>query len=361
MTVTRSAKKLDPTKARTLQDAYDNATPVPQITVLNGSPLTVDLGSGVGDVLAVRDSSGDDILRVADGQIDFGQSARRIQSMQQPDTTGRFGTELWPDDFSITTATGQGAAFFSDAARVITLNIPGGGGLGNDTAPAGINFVHTVSFDDPGFVFASQLLINAAVRVRARANVGPLYLFLDQYTTFADGGAFICTQHNTIRAQPRWGPNINGGSIVQTSAELYFAAATVDATVGSASITTLNYFAPKNPTLTAGGTIGTFNVMDIPAITTPTTIRGINSAMSNGTFIRHVGTAPVELGGALRLAAGAGAADWEITHLAANLATLATGDSLRISTGSLLFGSSGTVALSSSVANRFKVVPRLRP
>ena len=114
----------------------------------------------------------------------------------------------------------------------------------------------------------------------------------------------------------------------------------------------MNYFAPKNPTLTAGGTIGTFNVMDIPAITTPTTIRGINSAMSNGTFIRHVGTAPVELGGALRLAAGAGAADWEITHLAANLATLATGDSLRISTGSLLFGSSGTVALSSSVANR---------
>lgn len=157
-------------------------------------------------------------------------------------------------------------------------------------------------FEDTGFLFAAQLLINAAVRVECATNtVGPLYLFLDQYNTYADGGSRTCSQHNAMRAQPSWGPNINGGSITQTSCEHYLASATVDATVGSASVTTMNYFAPKSPTLSAGGTIGTLNVMDIPNISGPTTIRGINSAMSNGTFINHTGTAPAIFGGEVEM------------------------------------------------------------
>ena len=96
-----------------------------------------------------------------------------------------------------------------------------------------------------------------------------------------------------MRAQPRWGPNVNGGSITQTTAELFFAAVIVDATVGSATITTVNYFAPKAPVLTAGGTVGTLNVMEIPNIPAAgiTTLRGINSAMASGTFINHTGVA----------------------------------------------------------------------
>lgn len=258
--------------------------------------------TGVGDIFAVRTAAGNDVIRIDDTGIDFGLNGRRIQRMEQPDSTGRIGTELWPDDYTVTTATGNSAAFFTQASRTITLNIPGGGGVGNDTAPGGMNFSHTVRFEDTGFLFAAQLLINAAVQVEcATPTVGPLYLFLDQYRTYADTVAATCTQHNTIRAQPRWGANINGGSITQTSAELYFASATVDATVGSASVTTLSYFAPKNPTLTAGGTIGTLNVMDIPNISGPTTIRGINSAMANGFFIFHTGLAPSFHAGEFRI------------------------------------------------------------
>jgi len=67
--------------------------------------------------------------------------------------------------------------------------------------------------------------------------------------------------------------------------------------VGSASITTASIFAVKAVTLTAGGTIGTFNGIDIANISGPTTIRGINSAMNNGTFINHTGTAGSIFGG----------------------------------------------------------------
>lgn len=200
--------------------------------------------------------------------------------------------EIYPDDFSITTATGTNMVFYTDTSRTITLNIPAGGGLGNDTAPGFCSFNHVARFEDTGFLFASQLLVNAAVQVECATNtVGPLYLFLDQYRTYADGGSRTCSQHNAMRAQPKWGANINGGSITQTSAELYFATAIVDATVGSATVTAVNYFAAKSPTLTAGGAITTLNVLDIANIAGPTTIRGINSTMSSGTFVNHTGTA----------------------------------------------------------------------
>ena len=244
---------------------------------------------------------GDLVTQHGAGVFSAGRAGRRVWQVQQPDGTGRMGTELWPDDFTITTATGSGSAFFTDPSRVITTSIPGGAPFGNDTAVSGMNFSHTMRFTDIGFAFASQLLINAAVKVECAANIGPLYLFLDQYRTYADGGARVCSQHNAMRAQPAWGPNINGGSMTQTSAELFLAVATVDGTVGTTTVSTLNYFAAKTPSLVAGGVITTLNVLDIENITGPGTIRGINSAMNNGTFINHTGTAPSILNGQLRI------------------------------------------------------------
>ena len=285
-----------------LQQAYDAATTPPQIT-LNGTPDPLSIEASVaGTIFELASQAPDVIMSVDDLGIDFGPAARRLQRMNWIDSTGRFGTELWPDDFTISTATGVNMAFYTLAARTITLNIPGGGGVGNDTAPGGMNFSHTARFEDTGFLFAAQLLINAAVQVECATNtVGPLYLFLDQYNTYADGGSRTCTQHNTIRAQPRWGPNINGGSITQTSAILFLAAMTVDATVGSASITTAICYQVSGVTLTAGGTIGTYTGLDIVNISGPSTIRGINSAMASGTFIRHTGVAVSEFAGDIHM------------------------------------------------------------
>lgn len=46
-----------------LQGAYDADTSVPQIVAAAGFPLTVDLGSGTGDIFAVRDASAGDVFR----------------------------------------------------------------------------------------------------------------------------------------------------------------------------------------------------------------------------------------------------------------------------------------------------------
>lgn len=282
-----------------LQGAYDSGTGDITLAAANGPLRLIDNAAPIGNLLEIQDNTPDTILAVAPTTMTFGPSARRFLQMNWPDSTGAMSTEVFPDDFSITTATGTNAVFFTSAARTITLAIPGGAPFGNDAAPAFANFQHTVRFADPGNIFASQLLVNAAVAIECAAAVGPIYLFLDQYRTYADGAAFVCTQHNAMRAQPRWGPNINGGSITQTSAELYFATVAVDATVGTASITTLNYFAAKAPSLVAGGTIGTLTAFDIANIPAAgiTTIRGINSAMASGTFIRQAGVAPSEFAG----------------------------------------------------------------
>ena len=68
-------------------------------------------------------------------------------------------------------------------------------------------------------------------------------------------------------------------------------------------------------------------------------------------FINHTGTAQSDFGGPIALGAGA-TIDWVLSRVAANLASLADGDSLRITDGSLFFGTAGSVNLSEGAANR---------
>lgn len=355
-------------RSNTLQEAYDADASVPQISVTNGLPLTVDLASGTGDIFTVRDAANLELFKVntafletanpirpeaAFGDIEFETSDGIVS--YRIDGKGLAGSrpqiEWIPDGYTQVAATGGPGSMMSWTSTYVS-NIPGGGGLGNDGFGGFINAQGTFDLQDPGNLFSTGLLFNMGMQVNLQARSGPIYTLIDQPRMIADGIATTISQHNAVRAQPAYGPHVNGGSLVAASAQIYFATITVDATGGASAITDVDYFVANSPNLVSGGTIGTFDVLDIRDITGPTTIRGINSLMSNGTFIAHTGTAPAEFGGAIRLSAGAGAADWEITRLAANIATLGTADSLRISTGSLRFGSSGSVGLSSSVADR---------
>lgn len=94
-----------------------------------------------------------------------------------------------------------------------------------------------------------------------------------------------------------------------------------------------------------------FSAGNTPAATIFSGIQSLIVASPNHLFIRHTGTADAEFGGGIGLGAGA-TVDWRISRLAANVATLDDGDSLRISTGSLFMGAAGTVRLDSLVANR---------
>ncbi len=331
----------------TLQSAYDRSTD-PEI-VLAAAPggLTVlDAAVPLGaDLFRVGDNADSAFFSVADDETSVGLETRRTQEVSYGSATGRGGTELWPDTLTITTTPTVLSALQWTGTQ--TTNIPGGGGIGNDSFGGMLTVQGEFIFADQGNLFNSGSLFNMAMTASLEANIGPLYTLINQpLWRSVTAGAKTASQHNALRIQPRWGPN-TAGSLTQTSAQLIFFTATVDATIGATAVTTMDYMNAVNPTLTAGGTIGTFTVLNIANISGPTTIRGIRSLMNNGQFIRHEGTAPAQLGGALQLGLGT-TFDWSISRAAANRADIATGDSLRLVNGSLQFvGTAGQ--LSSSV------------
>lgn len=321
-----------------MQGVYDASNGVPHITLAAGQPLTIrDNATPIGDVFVLEDNGGVDFFNVDPAQMNFGQTAQRLFSWNWT-ANAKGGALYLPDNYTATSATSQAALQW---ASTFTSNIPGGAPFGNDTAPALCASVGEVIFLDQPLLLATSLLFNQAtvVTMGAAFNIGPIYTMVHQplIRVGAIGGSRSCSQMNAVRAQARIGPN-TAGNLTQTSVEYFYSLLQVDATVGTVSCTTYTTLAQKAPTLTAGGTIGTLNVIDIPNIPAAgiTNIYGINSAMNNGLLIRHIGTAGVELGGALSLGAGA-TVDWSISRAAANRADIASGDSLRLVSGGLQF------------------------
>lgn len=286
------------------QQIYDNTGATqPKFTVdATNSTFTIrNAATPLTSLFTLEDNSGTDFFAVGAGQLDYGIASNREYEITT-DPTGRATIQYLPDGRTFTTSPTGGAALTWSSTCV--SNIPGGAPFGNDTAPAMVQAIGECQFDSPGLIFATSLLFNQASVLSANGvNLGPIYSMVNQPTVRSiSAGTRTCSQANAVRSQHKVGPN-TAGNIVQTSHEPFFATIIIDATVGSASATTVNYFAPKAPTLTAGGTIGTLNCMDIPAIPSSgiSTLRGINSAMSAGTFINHTGTAPSAFAGDIRV------------------------------------------------------------
>lgn len=233
----------------------------------------------------------------------FGTVGREIYEFNEPDATSRGNLRVFPSGATQTTIPPASAVYALQFDSTFVSNIPGGGGIGNDTGPNLVGAIGTLDLIEQGNLFATQLLFNQAIVVNAQANSGPIYTMLNQPTFRGDGGVRTGSQHNAFRIQPRIGANVAGGSFTQTSGELLFLTATADATVGVARWTSLNYLSLENVNLIAGGTIGTFNAIEISNITGPTTIRGINSAMASpGVLINATGTAVMQLNGQIQMA-----------------------------------------------------------
>ena len=287
-----------------LQDAYDAAPLVPQVTIdATPNPVTLD-ASVVGDIFALRDTANADIFRGQAGAIntlDFGLAAQRTFELHMGIAGQVNGFKFLPDDFTqILAAAGPAISWTS----TVTSLIPGGGGVGNDTAPAMIQSIGEVILNDQGNLFSTSLLFNQATTISCNGfNSGPLYTLVNQpLIRNIGGGTRTCSQANAVRSQFRIGPNTSG-NITQISHDPFFATVTVNGSVGLASITTLNYFAPKAPNLVSGGTVGTLHCFDIPNIPIAGigTLVGLNSAMAAGTFINHTGVAPSVFAGDIRL------------------------------------------------------------
>ncbi len=224
-----------------LQDAYDAAPLVPQITLdATPNPIVLD-ASVVGDIFALRDTANADIFRGAAGAIntlDFGLAAQRTFELQMGIAGQTNGFKYLPDDFTQVLASAGPALSWTST---VTSLIPGGGGVGNDTAPAMVQSIGELILNDQGNLFSTSLLFNQATTVSCNGfNSGPLYTLVNQpLIRNIGGGSRTCSQANAVRSQMRVGPNISG-NIVQTSHDPFFAVVTVNGSVGLASITTLN-------------------------------------------------------------------------------------------------------------------------
>lgn len=288
-----------------LQRAYENsggANPMIQLSTVDGTFTIRDDATPLADMFALQNNGGTNFFAVDAAVMDYGLAGNRGYEFNL-DPTGREGIRFLPDGRTQTTAAIVSAAIQWDST-VIT-DIPGGLPFGNDTAPAMIASIGECQFDEPGNLFSSSLLFNQASVLSANGvNIGPVYTMVNQpQVRNIAAGSRTVSQANAVRSQMRVGPN-TAGNITLTSHEPIFITCSVDAAVGTASVTTMNYLAPKAPNLLNGGTVGTLNCLDLPNIPGAgiTTLRGINSAMSSGDFIRHTGTAPVEiLGGGIHM------------------------------------------------------------
>lgn len=285
----------------TTQQAYD-AGALPDITLAALRPFTLrDAVLPIGYLFVLEDNAGGSLFRVGNTVMDFGNQAQRLFEATQ-NLNGFGGIRFYPDDFTRTDTSLQPCFEWSSQ---ITSAVPGGGGVGNDGAPNFVNWVGEVIITEQANLFNSQSLFGQGTLITCEgANTGPIYTMINQpqFRTGAAGGSRAGSQQNAVRSQMRIGPNI-AGNFNLTSHEAYFATCFVDATVGTANINVVNYFAPKAPSLISGGTIGVLTCFDIPNIpqTNIGNLAGIRSAMASGTFINHTGTAPSVFAGPITL------------------------------------------------------------
>ncbi len=259
--------------------------------------FTTPDGSNI-SLLALQIGS-DQSINMPGAQLQFGDPAQRLfdATNRAGATPGYGGFEFYPDDFTRLDIAIQPGSF--SWSSTLTSSAPGGGAIGNDTAPNFVSWQGEIILTEQGNLFNTQSLFNQGTVVTCDgANTGPIYTMINQpqFRVSAAGGARTGSQQNAVRSQIRVGPNIAGTFALATH-ETYFAVCIMNATGGAVSIGTVNYFAPKAPSGMGGGaTIGTLNCIDLPNIpsTGITTLRGINSAMSSGQFINHTGVASAE-------------------------------------------------------------------
>jgi hypothetical protein len=292
----------DPTGAD-LKEAYDNGAFI-LLTAAAGSLILRDAAVPIGDVFQLQDNAGVDFFVVAPTRVDIGAAGRRLfEIIDNP--TGKGGLEYYPDG-GIFTANNYHAAL--QWSSVVTSNIPGGAPFGNDTAPQMVASTGECIFLDQPLLLSTSLLFNqASVLTAEGVNLGPIYTMVNQplMRVGATGGSRVCTQHNAVRAQPRFGPNI-AGNLTQNSCELFYAYGQVNATVGTVTVTDWVYFSARAPLLTAGGTIGTLSFVRLwdTAAAGITNLYGIDSQMNAGWFISHTGVAPSRFAGPIYISNG---------------------------------------------------------
>jgi hypothetical protein len=249
-----------------------------------------------------------------------------------------------------TFAVGPSSGFFTwDSAITVT----GGGSIGGFVSLDGSVIFDTV--DASGFGMGNALRAGFNWIGLNGANLGPGFVFAGNNTFTADGGVTSISQTRIYFDNAVYN-TANGGTLNSGISTIGHVSFWAGMQMPDASVTIVQRRGLFVPEVGPGllGTLTTQGAVDIDDLSHAATNFGIRSTMSAGAgklVFDLQGTAQANFGGVVGLGLGA-TVDWEISRVAANLASLADGDSLRITTGSLFMGPAGDVALSRGAADR---------
>ena len=303
------------TSVVTLQGSYNNDPTPPQIIASSGNPVSFRAPADPDTIFQLQRNDAGQVLLVeslATGyEITLGPVGNRSWVLSEPATNSNPTTaQIIPDGRTKTVLATASNSFVILWESTFISNIPGGGGLGNESGFGAVGLVGVLEILEQGNLFSTSIVFNQATRLDVTAaNSGPVYTMVNQ-PQLQNFGATNRTvsQSNAVRSQLRIQPN-SSGDVTLTSHEIYFASIIMDSSVstGDAFCGTVNYLACKAPTfLGVGGAITTLNYVDMPNVPAAgvTNIRGINSAMGSGTFINHTGAAISEFAGDIHINSG---------------------------------------------------------
>jgi len=290
------------------QNVYDVSTTEPQIQLDSTTgPLTLrDTASSIGNLFELQDNSGDAFTQLGENSWSFGKSTRRVVEIVGSDDTTRGGMELWPDDMTLTSSSIPLSGLYWNST--ITSNVAGGGVFGNDRFGSVIEAAGTINLEDAGFFVDTGTLFKNFTTLNMEANSGPFYTLLDAGKIRADTNNVTMTNYVSYRWLPQFGSNVNSGTLTVNNIDAFLFGPTVNNSGGGTTVTNMNCMNFLALTNGSGATVTNFAYMkmaDVPAARA-TNIFGINSAMNDGTFINHTGTAPTKLGGDLEIAGDVG-------------------------------------------------------
>lgn len=236
------------------------------------------------------------------------------------------------------------------AGVVLTVDFTPAPGFG-----AFIGLGATIEFAQTTSLFGAANIVRHAQRYQPQSGagaitIGPVFTFVHIATISANGIAGVVhSQTRDFSSQPVY--NGDGGTLTIGLSQQFLATMSVNT---GATVTTRHCFrADDGAGLGAIGVQRFFSATDCTRGTVENSVLWTDQpAGALNRMVRHLGTSQSDFGGPIALGAGASTPDWILSHLAANIATLADGDSLRISTGSLFMGATGDVALSRGAADR---------
>jgi len=284
-----------------LQGVYDasaGSTPLIQLDSTTGALTIRDASTPLGGDLFIISDFTDTVefFSVHADRIDIGAHSTIVTTPYEPvaqTSNGANAFQLWPTDRTFTSSPGSLFRYNTTSTHNYA-----------NVSFAALNLQATMIHQQAGFPFNHGLLFNHGIQYRNAvgvvANYGPLQGFIDQPSVRVDGNVTISMGlFRSFLSQPSFLRNTGTGTLNITTVGQVQLFGSYNTGV---NITTWNRIDCGLFTASTG-TVTNFRHILMQDVTGPSSITGLRSELSttSKTFIDHVGTAPSNFAGEIRM------------------------------------------------------------